>query len=77
MAFRQRKSSLRAPKLGNGKSLLSFFFPPSFTHAQDRKEDWYTPDGVRWANASGCRSHYKLGLVVGKAVGEPKYYFQG
>lgn len=35
-----------------------------------------SPDGVQWANASGCRSHYKPGLVVGKVVREPKG-FQG
>lgn len=25
------------------------------------KEGETSPDGVRWTNASGCRSHYKLG----------------
>lgn len=34
-------------------------------------------DWVQWVNASGCRSHYQQGLVVGNAVREPEYCFQG
>ncbi len=35
------------------------------------------PDWVQWAYASGCRSHYKLGLVVGKLAREPRHCFKG
>lgn len=85
MAFRRRKSYffLRAPKLGNGKSPLSFFHCHLHTLKIGKKigseKDGAKPppDWVRWVNAAGCRSHYQQGLVVGKAVREPEYCFQG
>lgn len=57
------------------------FFPLSFTRLEKRlavkRKGQLPPDWVQWANASGCRSYYKHELVVGKAVREPKYCFQG
>lgn len=87
MALRQRKSLVfffpESSKIRKRKE-PAVLFPLSFTHAQDWKEDWQwkgkgnpPPDSVQWASASGCGSHYKLGLVVGKSVREPKYCFWG
>lgn len=73
IAFRQRKLFfLRPPKLGNGKSLLSFstvIYTCSRLEARlsVKRTGKNSHDGVQWTNASGCRSHYKLVLVMEKS----------